>query len=186
MVGARTVAALKARLEYFTGPQYVGISQQILASTPGAVRCPVCWDAVRGLATNPRDPTCLGTGWIIPATPTAAAQGGFTTPVAFPDAFVSPGETKTQWIDGGVQEWTQDTLYWLQQPITPKKGDIVLVVTPTLLATRRYVLEDVQQPRTLGGATLMNTAVLSYREPEDVSYMIPAPDALGIPAGQWG
>jgi hypothetical protein len=184
-VAGRVFVALKQRIQYYADPQFCALAVEITDTTPGAQHCPTCWDSLRWVPTDPACPTCLGTGWLVPASTTTPQQGGYLLAVPFDAVVVPAQEHETLTISGTVQYSGGHMVIWPRTNPLPKKGDVLIVTTPRLLATSRYVFADVQTPETLGFQTFIYTGELEGRQHDSIIYSIPPVDITGLSPGTW-
>lgn len=185
-VAGRVYTAIKRRIQYYAEPQLTSLAVRLTETTPGAQRCPTCWDSFRNIVTDPGDPTCLGVGWIIPSLNGAPTAAGYIPPVPF-DCVVVPGKTDYVQMLGGIVEYSGEyvCIFPPGQQV-PKKDDVLIVTTPSLPNTERYVVADVQTPDALGYQTFIYVASLEKRQADNPIFSIPPADPLGVPPGAWG
>jgi len=182
--------SLLYRVRQMAGDQRCWLAVRLTATTvdpvtgQAAAPCPVCWDADEQRPSVPNDATCLGTGFIVPASGNTPRQAGYLNPVPVA-AFVLEDEDKTEQTEQGVVQYSQDTLYIVNGDSATKKGDVVIQVVFPSQVTERWVVGDTTSPHTLGGRVLMETPVLEHRAHTDSIYSIPLTD-LSLPAeGSW-
>ncbi len=182
--------SLLYRVRMMAGPQRCWLAVRITATTidpatgQRAVPCPTCWDPDRHEVTRPNDPTCFGTGFIIPATVTTPQQGGYLNPIPI-DAVVVQNENRTQQTDDGIVQYSEDRLYLAPGDHDVKKDDVVVRVIPPSTVTTRFVVADVDDPQTLGGQVVMHHCAVEMRDPADIIYRLAVPDLSGPVSGTW-
>lgn len=175
--------------DQFQGQSSVLLASRIIATTPGAVPCPSCDDAVRRQATSPNDPTCLGGGYLIPGPSGAndpATVRGYLAPVPF-EATVLRGQSTEQMTPFGIQQSTVDVAIWPDQALDPKRGDVLIVADPLARDnhTDRYLVQDALDAETLGAAVLLHRATVALQRRESAVYSIPSADTTSRTPGTW-
>jgi len=163
------------RVETLEGEKVVQLAQRLTATTPGAVPCPVCWDAPRAQITAITDPMCLGTGYIVPGPQGPSdvlTQHGYLMPVPF-DSLITGHQQQTEQIGQGYTQYTTAQCIWTAQPLQPQRDDVLIVTAVRMPRTsRRYVVLDAEMPDPFGSTTLLYHATLGLREHGDVTYAI--------------
>jgi len=181
---------LTRRISLFAGKQrcWLAVGLTITTVDPhtgqAAVTCPVCWDAAEGRPSVENDPTCLGTGFIVPASGTVRQQAGYLNPVPI-QAFIVENEQHTEQSEQGIVQYAQDTLYYTGGETVVKKGDAIIRVVFPERATTRFVVGDMLAPHVLGGQVLMGSPALERRAHGNPIYAIPLADPTPDAAGTW-
>jgi len=181
--------SLLYRVRQMAGDQRCWLAVRLTATTVDpvtgqtATTCPVCWDADEQRPSTPNDPTCLGTGFIMPASGATPQQAGYLNPVPI-DAFVVQNQNRTEQTEQGVVQYSEDVLYYVAADAAAlKKSDVIIQVVFPQRVTTRWAVADTMSPHVLGGRVLMETPALEQRDHGDMIYSIPladpSPDALG-------
>jgi len=183
--------SLLYRVRQMAGDQRCWLAVRLTITTidprtgQAATTCPVCWDAAEGRPSVENDPTCLGTGFIVPASGTVRQQAGYLNPLPI-QAFIVENEQHTEQSEQGIVQYSEDRLYWVTGvEAAVKKDDVVIRVIFPQRATTRFVVADMLGPHVLGGSVLMVTPTLEKRLHGDPIYSIPLSDPSPGAAGSW-
>jgi len=186
--------SLLYRVRQMAGDQRCWLAVRLTATTVDpvtgqrAVTCPVCWDAdeQRPAATfGNNDKTCLGTGFVVPASGTVPQQAGYLNPTLI-DAFVVQNQNRTEQTEQGVVQYSEDVLYYVAADAAAlKKGDVIIQVVFPQRVTTRWAVADTMSPHVLGGRVLMETPTLEQRDHGDSIYSIPLADPSPDAPGSW-
>ncbi len=195
-VGTMVYDTMARQTDTLDGPQRLLLAARLTATSVDpltgirAVACPACYEPDRGQATNPRDPTCLGTGFVIPnsagATDANASgvQHGYLTPRPFEGLLIKGGTTATE-DEQGIIEATEDILSWPAQRLSPKKLDIVIRTDYPDLVSERFLIRDALEADALGSRVIAYKATIALLDRGDMAYSIPTPDLGPGAAGTW-